>query len=173
MLYLPHEPPDWAALLGGSGLEAFHLEVGDDYAVPTESDRYHRFLEGRPVLADEYKDRWNALIRETIARGVTVRRVRVVTVPHTAYHRWLLSVSDTNTEAGEDIRYVPRHLAGDVPPDDWWLIDNERVVYNLVDGRGGPAGLAITADPVIAGHCRTVKERLWELATPYPEYARQ
>ncbi|MFC8530835.1 DUF6879 family protein [Nocardia sp. NPDC057227] len=101
---LQPEPPDWTALLGECRAEAFHLEVRNAYAVPTE---------------------------------------RVVTVPHTDYHRWLLSVTDSNTAAGEVIRYLPRHLAGEVPPDDWWLIDNERVVYNLVGADGKPAGLAI------------------------------
>nr|WP_280243380.1 DUF6879 family protein [Nocardia abscessus] len=141
--------------------------------MPTESDRFRRFLAGEPALPDEHKNRWNDLVEETTGRGVTVSRVRVVTVPHTDYHRWLLSVTDTNTAAGEDIRYVPRHLAGEVPPDDWWLIDNERVVYNLINENGKPAGLAVTTDPGIVGYCRSVKQRLWELATPYAEYADQ
>lgn len=170
MRYLPHEPPDWAALFRDCDVEAFHLEVRDVYAVPGESARLRRFLTGRPALPDEHKNEWTALIRGTIGRGVRVRRVRVVTVPHTDYHRWLLSVTGTNTAAGEDIRYVPRHLAGDVPPDDWWLLDNRRVVYNLVGDDDRPAGLAITTDPGIAGYARGVKDRLWEMATPYAEY---
>lgn len=170
MRYLPLEPPDWAALFRECDLEAFHLEVRDAYAVPAESARLGRFLADRPALPDEHKNQWNSLIRGTIGRGVTVRRVRVVTVPHTDYHRWLLSVTDTNTDAGEDIRYLPRHLAGDVPPDDWWLLDDRRVVYNLVDGYGRPAGLAVTTDPGIIGYARGVRDRLWEMATPYREY---
>jgi hypothetical protein len=98
-------------------------------------------------------------------------RVRVVTIPHSDYQRWLLSVTGGNVEAGEDIRYVPRHLAGEVPPDDWWLIDNERVVFNLVDEKGAQAdGLAITTDPRIVEYCQSVKQRLWRSATPYAEY---
>ncbi|MFC3964676.1 DUF6879 family protein [Nocardia jiangsuensis] len=170
MRYLQSEPPDWTSLLGECRAEAFHLEVRDAYAVPTESERFRRFLEGAPALPDEHKNRWNDLIRETTARGVIVGRVRVVTVPHTDYHRWLLSVTDSNTAAGEVIRYLPRHLAGEVPPDDWWLIDNERVVYNLVGADGKPAGLAVTTDPAIVGYSRSVKERPWALAIPYREY---
>lgn len=170
MLYLQHEPPDWVALFGDCRTEAFHLEVRDAYAVPAESDRFRRFLEGEPALPDEHKNKWNDLIRETTRRGVTVSRVRVVTVPHSDYHRWLLSVTDTNTAAGEDIRYVPRHLAGEVPPDDWWLIDNDRVVYNMVSEHGKPAGLAVTTDPGIVDYSQRVRERMWALATPYVEY---
>ncbi|GGL32707.1 DUF6879 family protein [Nocardia jinanensis] len=170
MLYLPHEPPDWAALLRECVSEAFHLEVRDRYVVPAETGRLDRFLEGRPAVSDEQKNHWNSLVRETTGRGVTVRRVRVVTVPHTDYHRWLLSVTVTNTDAGEDIRYVPRHLAGDVPSDDWWLIDDERVVYNLIDDHGKPSGLAVTTDSGIIQYARCVKHRLWDMATPYTEY---
>lgn len=98
-------------------------------------------------------------------------RIRVVTVPHTDYQRWLLSVTGSNVDAGEDIRYVPRHLAGEVPPDDWWLIDNERVVYNLWDEHGSQAeAVAATTDPRIIEYCQGVKQRLWELASPYAEY---
>ncbi|WP_067904110.1 DUF6879 family protein [Nocardia vaccinii] len=174
MLYLPAEPSPWVNVFRSCTQEAFHLEVRDAYMVPAESERFRRFLEGQPALPDdEYKNSWNDLIRETTGRGVTVRRVRVVTVPHTDYHRWLLSVTGSNTAAGEDIRYVPRHLAGDIPPDDWWLIDNKRVVFNLVNERGERAGAAESTDPEIAGYCRSVKQRLWALATPYNEYVTQ
>ncbi|MBF6300602.1 hypothetical protein IU459_24100 [Nocardia amamiensis] len=173
MLYLQHEPPDWVTLFRGCKAEAFHLEVRDAYAVPTESDRFRRFLEGEPPLPDEHKNRWLDLVQETVGRGVAVSRIRVVTEPHTDYHRWLLSVTGSNVEAGEDIRYVPRHVVGDVPPDDWWLVDNDRVVYNLVNEHEKPAGLAVTTDPRIVQYCQGVRERLWELATPYAEYVKQ
>ncbi|WP_067854382.1 DUF6879 family protein [Nocardia shimofusensis] len=170
MLYLPHDPPDWVALLRDCESDAFHLEVRDSYAVPTESARLGRFLAGEPALPDERKARWNELVRETIGRGVAISRVRVVSVPHSDYHRWLLSVTETNAAAGEDIRYLPRHLAVEVPPDDWWLIDERRVVFNLTDESGKPAGLAVTTDPRIADHCRDVRARLWDVAIPFEEY---
>lgn len=173
MLYLPNDPPDWASLFRGCKADAFHLEVRDAYAVPSESERLRRFMDGEPALPDEHKDHWIELMRETAARGVRVSRVRVVTEPHTDYHRWLLSVTGSNVYAGEDIRYVPRHIAGDVPPDDWWLIDNARVVYNLVSEAGKPAGLAVTTDPAVVGYCREVRQRLWEMSTPYREYVDQ
>ncbi len=98
-------------------------------------------------------------------------RIRVVTVPHTDYQRWSLVVASRNVEAGVDIRYLPRHLAGEVPTDDWWLIDNERVAFNLVDRQLKSAGVALTTDPRIVEYCQGVRQRLWKLATPYAEYA--
>ncbi|WP_238846140.1 DUF6879 family protein [Nocardia terpenica] len=88
------------------------------------------------------------------------------------YQRWLLSVTGENVGAGEDIRYLPRHLVdpADVPADDWWLFDGQRVAFNLVDRAGRPAGVAVTTDPEIAAYCRAVQQRLWPSATPYREY---
>nr|WP_247609239.1 DUF6879 family protein [Nocardia veterana] len=97
----------------------------------------------------------------------------MVTEPHSDYQRWLLSVTEANIDAGEDIRYIPRHIAGEVPPDDWWLMDEQRVAYNLVDPDGAPAGIAVTTDPGIVEYCVRTRERLWKLAIPYTEYAEQ
>ncbi|MGV9666916.1 DUF6879 family protein [Nocardia niigatensis] len=150
--------------------EAFHLEVRDSYAVASESEGLRRFLAGEPASTDYDQRPWAQFMRETTARGVAVRRVRVVTVPHSDYQRWLLSITGSNVASGEDIRYVPRHVAGDIPPDDWWLFDGQLVAYNLVDGAGRPAGMAVTGDPQIAQYCRGVRDRLWSIATPYVDY---
>ncbi|MFI5779532.1 DUF6879 family protein [Nocardia sp. NPDC051570] len=172
MLLRQNDEPDlWPTLFRELRHSAFHLEVQDVYHVPSEDERLQKFLRGEPAPFTAVP--WHDLIRETVARGVSIGRVRVITVPHSDYQRWLLSVTRYNQEAGEDIRYVPRHLAEQVPPDDWWLMDDERVAYNLVDGSGGPAGIAVTSDPRVVGYCREVRERLWKLAIPYEEYARR
>nr|WP_245746037.1 DUF6879 family protein [Nocardia altamirensis] len=96
----------------------------------------------------------------------------MVTVPHTDYHRWLLSVTGVRVNDGEDIRYLPRHLAGEVPSDDWWLMDAAQVAFNLTTETGAPAGLALTTDPRIAAHCEGVRQRLWKPAIPYADYVK-
>nr|WP_245713511.1 DUF6879 family protein [Nocardia vaccinii] len=138
--------------------------------MPNESEPLRRFLDGEPD-DNLWFEPWGQLVRTTASRGVAVTRVRVVTVPHVDYQRWLLTLTALNAEAGEDIRYLPRHEAGDVPLDDFWLLDDQRVVFNLVDENGRAVGAsAMTIDPRIAEQCRQVKERLWKLATPYAEY---
>lgn len=162
----------WPELFGQCQREAFHLEVRDSYAVPSESAPFRRFLDGEPD-DNAWFESWGRLVGETTARGVRVTRVRVVTVPHSDYQRWLLALSTLNSEAGEDIRYLPRHLvdAEAVPLDDYWLFDDERVVFNLVNDDGRAAGCsALTVDPSTVARCRSVKEQLWSLATPYAEY---
>ncbi|MEV2220624.1 DUF6879 family protein [Nocardia vinacea] len=148
--------------------EAFHLEVLDSYAEPDEHEPLRRFLAGEP---DEYTwfQSWSNLVQETTGRGVAVTRVRIVTEPHTDYTRFSLAVAELNTRAGEDIRYLPRHLAGEVPPDDWWLFDDDRVVFSAFKESGGWSG-AVTTDHHIVTYCQQLKEQFWAVAAPYPEY---
>lgn len=168
MLLVGGDPwPEW---FHGLRRSAFHLEVRDSYSEASENNRLRAFLAGEPP-PDEPPVPWHALMRETTERGIAVTRVRVVTEPLSDYHRWLLSITDRNIASGEDIRYLPRHEAGKVSPDDWWLFDDERVVFNLADPDGKPAGAAVTTDPGIVDYCRSVRDRLWKLATPYAEYA--
>ncbi|RDI42519.1 DUF6879 family protein [Nocardia mexicana] len=160
----------WPELFGQCRREAFHVEFRDTYAVPKESEPLRRFLDGQPD-DNEWFEPWRRLVRATVDRGVAITRVRVVTVPHVDYQRWLLALAALSTEAGEDIRYLPRHRAGEVPTDDFWLLDDERVAFNLSDENGrAPGASALTADAWIVDQCRRVKERLWPLATPYSDY---
>lgn len=163
---------EWERLFRAAKESAFHMETRDAYAEPEESEPLRRFINGEPPPEYDKSD-WIDLIRTLTGSGVQVSRVRVVTVPHSDYQRWLLSVTGENVAAGEDIRYVPRHLAGDVPTDDWWLFDGNQVCFNLTDSAGRPAGIGVTTDPDIAAHCRRVRQRLWELAIPYREYFTQ
>ncbi|WP_245717687.1 DUF6879 family protein [Nocardia jejuensis] len=163
--------PEWMRTARKS---AFHMELRDAYAVPSESEPLRRFLNGEPPPVYDTSG-WTELIRETTDRGLAISRVRVVTVPHSDYQRWLLSVTHENVDAGEDIRYLPRHLAesAHLPSDDWWLFDDELVAFNLVDSEGRPAGYGVTADPSIAAYCSSVKERLSTLAVPFYKYLQQ
>ncbi|WP_280274453.1 DUF6879 family protein [Nocardia wallacei] len=167
---MQHNP--WPDLFRDCRRSAFHLEVRDSYAVPSESEPFRRFLKGEPRITepDEAWREWAERMRQLGQRGVTVSRVRVVTVPHSDYQRWLLSETVDNIDVGEDIRYLPRHLAGEILTDDFWLFDDERVAFNLIDKEGKPAGAAVTDNPHIAAYCHSAKERLWKLATPYSEY---
>lgn len=151
--------------------EAFHLEVLDSYAEPYENEPFRRFLAGEPDDYAWFQD-WTDLMQETTSRGVAVTRVRIVTEPHTDYTRFSLAVAELNTRAGEDIRYLPRHLAEEVPPDDFWLFDDELVIFSAFGEPGGWSG-AVTTDPHIAEYCRQLKERFWSLAIPYLEYINQ
>ncbi|MFE4456058.1 DUF6879 family protein [Nocardia tengchongensis] len=164
----------WPEFFRDCQREAFHLELKDSYAEPYESEPFRRFLSDEPAEEGDPSPDWRAMVRKTAARGVTMSRVRVVTVPLSDYQRWLLSITHYNVNAGDDIRYVPRNLVPpeNMPEDDWWLFDGRLVVFNVTDTDGKPADSVSTTDPGIAAYCRSVKQRLWDLATPYAEFNR-
>lgn len=151
---------------------AFHLEVHDSYETPEESAPFASFLAGEP---DDYEwhRSWLNLMREATAAGRRVERVRIVTVPHVDYTRWGLTVAPLNIEAGEDIRWLPRHLTKgmDLTTDDFWLIDSSRVVFTVFDPEGTFSGGAETYDPAIVDHCCRVRNRVWAAAIPHYSYA--
>ncbi|MCM6773393.1 hypothetical protein NDR87_07905 [Nocardia sp. CDC159] len=152
--------------------EAFHLEVRDNY-YPDDYPPLQRFLANSP---DDYEwfQPWLNLVRETTSRGVAVKRARVVTEPHNDYTRYAKHVARLNMEAGEEIRYLARHLIDpdELTVDDWWIFDDEVVAFTLFEpGEVGRwTGGAVTVDPRIVDYVRAVKNRVWAIAVPLPEY---
>jgi hypothetical protein len=151
---------------------AFHLEVEDSYYTPEESGPFAAFLAGEPDDFEWHRP-WLNLIRESTKDGKRVERVRIVTVPHVDYTRWGLTVAPLNIAAGEDIRWLPRHLAEDLDlgTDDFWLIDSNRVVFTVFDPDGKFSGGAETVDPAIVAYCRRVRDQAWPSAVPHTAYA--
>jgi hypothetical protein len=151
--------------------EAFHLEVQDTYHTPNEADPFRLFLTGQ---VDDFKwhQPWLELVRDTTAASKHIRRVRVVSEPHVDYTRWGLTVAEHNIRAGEDIRWLPRHLVDPeaLTTDDFWLFDGERVVFTLFEPGGQWVGGAATTDPVIVDRCRAVRDRVWHDAIPHRDY---
>jgi hypothetical protein len=151
---------------------AFHLELQDSYHTPEEAGPFDLFLASEP---DDFAwhQSWLDLVREATVAGKRITRARLVTVPHGDYTRWGLTVAPLNIEAGEDIRWLPRHLAADLSltTDDYWLFDDKRVVFTIFEPNGRFAGGASTVDPVIVEHCRRTRDEVWALAIPHDEYS--
>ncbi|UGT63859.1 DUF6879 family protein [Nocardia asteroides] len=162
----------WPDLLGRARRSVLHLEVGDTYAVPAESEPLRRFLAGEPRDSepDPGWNVWAELVAGLRTGGVTVARIRVVTEPLSDYHRWLLAETGDNIAVGEDVRYVPRHSVSAVPADDVWLIDGNLVAFNLRGRDGEPAGAAVTDDPGLCAYYDAAVQRLWSTAVPYVDY---
>src|ERR687887_535670 len=104
--------------------------------------------------------------------GKAISRVRVVTVPHVDYTKWGLTVAEHNIAAGEDIRWLPRHLVDpeSLTTDDYWLFDDDRVVFTVVAPDGRFVGGATTTDPAIVRRCREIRDRVWPVAVPHSRY---
>jgi hypothetical protein len=150
---------------------AFHLELKDSYNVAAEDGPFGKWQRGEPDDYSWHQD-WLSFLREATAAGVRVQRVRVVSLPHTAYTRWGLSMSRLNVEAGEDMRYLPRHLATDIdfPPEDYWLLDDDKLVLSVFSEDGRTGGFALEADSEVLRQSTAARDQAWNRAIPYARY---
>jgi hypothetical protein len=116
---------------------------------------------GQAVAQDDdlaWHQSWLNLVRNITTAGKSIQRARVVTVPHVDYTRWGLTVAPHNIAAGEDIRWLPRHLidADALPTDDYWLFDDNVVVFTVLNPAAGlPVALPrpIQLLPLSAAQC--------------------
>lgn len=166
---------EWTDLFRGVKREACHLEMRDHYGVGDEAAMFADFRAGRRwsrEAEEQHRAPWLDLMRETTARGVAVRRARIVSLPLTEYLRFEHAGTYLNIEAGESVRWLPRRHASALalPGNDLWLLDGERVLFNLFTGDGDWAGQEMTEDPAVAELARTAFESVWTLATPHQDF---
>ena len=151
---------------------AFHIELRDTYNVESEDEPFRRWRDGEP---DDYAwhAEWASFVRQATAAGVQFQRVRLATEPHSDYIRWGLDVSPLNIKAGEDIRYLPRHLASDIelPAEDFWLLDDDVLILSVFSSDGRTGGFARSSSPELLRQCISVRDQAWQRAIPYAEYA--
>jgi hypothetical protein len=150
---------------------AFHLEQKDTYNVESEDEPYRRWLDGEPDDYAWHRD-WANFVRQATAAGVQFQRVRLASVPHTDYIRWGLDVSPLNIKAGEDIRYLPRHLTEDIelPDEDFWLLDDDKLILSVFSADGRTGGFALDASPELLTQCIAVRDQVWKRAVPYAQF---
>ncbi|GAB2723754.1 DUF6879 family protein [Nocardia thraciensis] len=151
---------------------ARHLEVRDNYAVSEEADAFRAWRADGRVVETEADREWTSLVRTLAARGVTVTRLRIVSIPPSEYIRWLVATSTHNIAAGEEIRWLPRDRAeGPVPLDDWWLFDRNTAGFTTFDDNDAYTGLAVSADPAVAKVCVEAWDRLWPQGIDHARFA--
>jgi hypothetical protein len=150
---------------------AIHLEARDSYT-PDDPD-WRDWREGRRFdPAQRWRD-WFDLIASTVARGVQVRRARIVSEPVSEYIKFEFDVTaGHNITAGEQVRWLPRRHALDllVPTNDFWVFDETVVVFNHFDGSGNWVRPERRNDAALAKLCASAFEAVWERATPHEDY---
>jgi hypothetical protein len=112
-------------------------------------------------------------MRAATARGVTIRRVRVVSEPLSDYLRWEHACTKVNIEAGEDIRWLPRTQAADLllPGADCFVFDHRLVRWNFQRGDGtNPRHYTFSSDPRTIRDIVAAFEIAWDRATPHADY---
>lgn len=162
-------------LLATCKREAVHLELRDFYGVAGDAVRFARFKElgYRDLEAEAAEVRpWADLIRSVTQSSRAVRRARIVSEPVTDYIRYEWAGTAHIIAAGEEVCWLPRRLASIIalPGNDFWLFDNETVLFTVFDGAGEVAERQLTTDPAAVQLCRTAFEAVWALATPHSEY---
>ncbi|RJL21266.1 hypothetical protein D5H75_37660 [Bailinhaonella thermotolerans] len=148
---------------------AVHLEMRDVYepAHPGFND----WLNGGSGRVD--RTPWTSLVEQATARGVRMRRARIVSEPVTDYIAWEHMITDVNIKAGEEVRWLPRRLASGLmlPHADFWMFDNRlvRFHYNAGDGTSLKR-YEWVSDPRYVAPVVACFEMVWERAIPHEEY---
>lgn len=174
-LTAPARFDDFQELFRSASRTLEHLELHDRYAVDSEDELWRWWVEnGRPDRLPRDENAYWDLTAETTARGVVIRRARVVsTDPVSDYQRFLYADSWRSVECGELVRWLSRDLASDLrlPGNDFWLIDaasdSARVLFNVFDADGCPKGKQVTTDPGVVRFCAEAFTAVWERAS-YP-----
>ncbi|RLU94790.1 hypothetical protein CTZ27_19000 [Streptomyces griseocarneus] len=162
-------------LMASTKESALHLEMRDGYGVAIEAEDFATWK--RTGLADtdpasEYWAPWVELIRRAVARGVAVRRARIISEPVTDYIRYEHAGTVVNVEAGEQVRWLPRRQASDIalPGNDFWLFDDRVVMFNHFTGDGAGDGYSQTDDPAVAQLCASAFRTVWDRAVPHAQF---
>jgi hypothetical protein len=77
-----------------------------------------------------------------------------------------------NAAAGEDIRWLARHLATGLllAANDYWVFDGQRAQFKYFSGAGKFLDTRLSDDPEIAKRCAAAFEAVWERAIPHQDY---
>lgn len=158
-------------MLASAQHSAVHLEMRDAY-VPDDPS-FIAWQGGPPYDRTQRERDWHQLIGEARARGVLVRRARIVSEPVTDYIRFEHSVTDSmNIKAGELVRWLPRRQASDLllPGNDLWVFDDHLIRFGLFAGDGRYLGEELVRDLHVIKQCLTAFEAVWERAVDHAEY---
>ncbi|MEU9197431.1 DUF6879 family protein [Streptomyces hundungensis] len=166
--------PPFAELIQDCHRSAVHLELRDSYRVADEVDDFAEWQRLGAISAASVERRrpWLDLVRTAVARGVVIRRARVVSVPVSEYIRYEYDGTHLNAEAGELIRWLPRRDAAKLalPGADFWLLDERLIRFGHFSGDGASAGHELCDDPAVIQLCADAFESVWERGTPHENF---
>jgi hypothetical protein len=163
--------PTFEELLRGSRTAALHLEMRDGYSL--KDPALVAWQAGEHVDPVAYWPQWFELVRPAVARGVQIRRGRIVSEPVSEYIRFEHAITSAlNIAAGEEVRWLPRRQSSDLalPGNDFWLFDNQIVLLNHFSGSGDSVAHEVTDNPAIARLCASAFLAVWERAIPHEDY---
>jgi len=159
-------------LFGQTQRSAVHLEMRDTY--PADERAFLAWqVDGGIVLDDPDLEYWAGLIHTTVARGVEVRRARIVSEPVTRYIRFEYeATAPLNVAVGEQVRWLPRRQTTDIalPGNDFWLFDDHTLLVDHFSGDGDWTDTEIVSDPAAIKLCAEAFEAVWLRAIDNADY---
>lgn len=167
--------PSFDELIQNCHHSAVHLEMRDITVIDAEAAEYQAWLREQPakrVKDAEYHTSWRQTVAEATERGVSMRRARIVSQPVSDYVRFLHAGTWWNIEAGEQVRWLPRHKATSLllPAADLWLFDDQVIRWHHFSGKGDYADEELCEDPQITAAVSKAFEQVWEIATDHAEF---
>jgi hypothetical protein len=165
--------PSFETLFSRCTASAVHLEMRDSYM---EDDPVLRdWRAGVPIDPRESWGEWFDLMAAVTARGIKVRRARIVSEPVSEYIRYEYELTEgLNIAAGEEVRWLPRRRASDLalPGNDFWLFDHNLVMFNLFAGDGSwpDDGYELREESAVIQLCSSAFDAVWQRAIPHQGY---
>jgi len=166
--------PEFGQLFQGFQHTAFRLEVRDRYDEPREQQSLRRFQAGDPDNLPWLRS-WLDMLREHAAEGRRFCRVRVVSVPLSAYSRFGVWCAKFTNAAGEDIRYLARDVANAeaLPSHDYWLFDSRLLVQMHFDTRNRFVGGEVIEDSAVIVEHNYWRDAAWHWAVRRDDFSAQ
>ena len=143
----------------------------DSYGMAEEIPHLRKWEAGEPDDPG-WLQPWFDLVRAGTQAGKVFRRACIVSEPISDYQKWALNDTPLFIDAGKDIRWVPRRRVSTVAlsGNDFWLFDDEVVVFLIFAGSGLVMDRLTTTDRGAIELCRTSFEEVWKLSIPTSEY---
>lgn len=153
---------------------AWRWEAQGTYRQPDEVEPWQRWRDGIAVATDlDWLRPWLDEVRSATSAGKRFERVRVMTEPPTEYLRWQMEVTPANIQAGEEIRILAASEARalNLPDQDFWLFDDERVAV-LHFSSDDLEGAEIITDPATVARYRSWRDVAWQHAVAFEDYVK-
>lgn len=145
---------------------AFRLELQPAYAEPSETGLLAAFLRDEPLPPTTHPGfrQWYAQIAAQTRDGKRIARVRVQQDPPTDYQRFERYLDNWNIPAGETMRYLTWQQAHDIGllpgagPDDFWLLDDAKLIVMRFDADHRRTQNQLVTDPVSVAKARECRD---------------
>ena len=153
---------------------AFRLETRQEYSVPEEEELLRACREGRPLAGRPDVEDWLGYVRGVVAGGRTMDRVHVVESPLSEYLTCEFALYELSAAAGESIRIAERSVDErlDAMRSDFWLFDNQVLLWLHYDGAGRLTGSAISRAERDVAWCREQRDLALRLSVPFSSFGR-